>query len=435
MMPKVNNPFQPTQPVYRGMFAGRTHEINRIETILQETKQGNPTNLLIIGERGIGKTSLLLLSRCLASGEIHSNYGKLNFMTVVISVDKRTCVANLASKINVALQRELGDSEKTIQFLRKAWAFIQRIEISGTKIGGPLSAQNEPELFDSFTYSIVDTVKAITSDDGALNTLGLRERKDGLVIFIDEADNATIELDLGTFVKQLSEKLVAEKCNNVLIVLSGLPDIRKILTQSHGSALRLFEELELLPLSPNDVKQVIRQGLSEANSKNSQPVQILDPALDLIVVFSEGYPHFVQQFGYSSYAVDEDDLIDEKDVEKAAFSPRGAFDLIGDRYYKDMYFNKIKKDSYRQVLKIMSEKWTEWISKQEIRSQFKGKHTTLNNAVNALAGRNVILRKPGTRGEYRLQWNGFAFWIKSFATRLEMNIGSYNGKLTSTDTD
>lgn len=434
-MPKINNPFQPTQPVYRDMFAGRTHEINRIETILHETKQGNPTNLLIIGERGIGKTSLLLLSRCLASGEITSSYGKLNFMTVVISVDRRTCVASLASKINAALQRELGESDKTIQFLRKAWSFIQRIEVSGTKLGGHLSAQSESDVFDSFAYSIVDTVKAITSDDSALNTLGLRERKDGLVLFIDEADNATNELDLGTFLKQLQEKLVAERCNKVLIVLSGLPDIRKVLTQSHGSALRLFEELELLPLHPDDVKQVIRRGLLEANGKNQQNVDISDEALELIVVFSEGYPHFVQQFGYSSYSVDDDNLIDKEDVEDAAFSPRGAFDLIGDRYYKDMYFNKIKKDSYRQVLKIMSEKWNEWISKQEIRSQFKGKHTTLNNAVNALARRNVILKKPGIRGEYRLQWNGFAFWIKSFATRLEKNIGSYNGQQTSIDTD
>ena len=255
------------------------------------------------------------------------------------------------------------------------------------------------------------------------------------MVFIDEADSAPEELDLGTLIKQLSEKLVAEDCTNVLIVLAGLPDIRSVLMESHGSALRLFEELELFPLSIEDVKRVIHQGLGEANKKNHEPVQISDEALDLVVMFSEGYPHFVQQFGYSSYAVDDDNLIDRADIETAAFSAGGAFDLLGDRYYKDMYFNKIKKDSYRQVLKIMSEKWNDWISKKEISSQFKGRDTTLTNALRALADRNVILRKPGTRGEYRLQWMGFAFWIKFFAELLEKSIGSYDSRPTATNNE
>jgi len=123
-------------------------------------------------------------------------------------------------------------------------------------------------------------------------------------------------------------------------------------------------------------------------------------------------------------------LIDKNDVQ-AAIVP--AINHIGNRYYKDMYFNKIKENSYRYVLKIMSEKWNEWISKKEIRSKFKGKESVLNNALKALIDRKIILRKPGSRGEYRLQWAGFAFWIKVFAEKLEEVIGSYNGGPTATD--
>jgi len=153
-----------------------------------------------------------------------------------------------------------------------------------------------------------------------------------------------------------------------------MPDIRNVLIRSHGSSLRLFEELELVPLSADDVRNVYSARLEEANKKNSESVKITNSALDLIITYSEGYPHFVQQFGYSSYAIDKDNLIDEKDVQDAVIP---AVNLIGNRYYKDMYFNKIKENSYREVLKIMSEKWNEWISKQEIRSHFKGKNTVL----------------------------------------------------------
>lgn len=434
-MPKKHNPFKPTRPVYRGMFAGRVNEINRIETILHETKEGNPTNLLIIGERGIGKTSLLLLLRCLAMGEIHINKDDFDFMTVFVSLDKRTSVGELARKMNKAMERELRSAKNGIQFLRDVWSFIQKIEVGGTKINAASNVVGEAEVFDNLTYSIVDTVKAITCPESASSKIGLTHPKDGLVIFVDEADNAPGELDLGTLVKQLAEKLVAENCNNVLVLLAGLPGIRTILIDSHGSALRLFEEIELLPLFHNDVKHVIRLGLDEANQKLPEHIEISDEALDRIVMFSEGYPHFVQQFGYSSYAIDNDNLIDADDVDRAAFSTGGAFDLIGDRYYKNMYFNKIKKDSYRQVLKIMSGKWNDWISKKEIRSQFKGKDTTLNNALKALADRHVILRKPGTRGEYRLQWVGFAFWIKYFVSRLEQTIGTSDSGNTANNAE
>jgi len=82
---------------------------------------------------------------------------------------------------------------------------------------------------------------------------------------IDEADNASRELNIGVFLKNLSETLVKEGCNKVMIILAGLPRLRDILKESHESSLRLFEEYELSPLSPDEVKHVITRGLEEYN--------------------------------------------------------------------------------------------------------------------------------------------------------------------------
>jgi Cdc6-like AAA superfamily ATPase len=106
-MPAVNNPFKPTLPVYKGMFAGRTTEIKRIETVLSETKNQNPTNLLIVGERGIGKTSLIFFAKHLAEG-------KSNFMSILLSLDRRTTVGVLARKISTSIERQLRQSEQAI---------------------------------------------------------------------------------------------------------------------------------------------------------------------------------------------------------------------------------------------------------------------------------------------------------------------------------
>ena len=107
-------------------------------------------------------------------------------------------------------------------------------------------------------------------------------------------------------------------------------------------------------------------------------------------------------------------VIDIRDVSGGALGPMGAMEKIGDRYYRDNFYNKIQKDSYRQVLRIMADKENTWISKEEIRAKFKGQTTTLDNAIHALRERKIILAKEGVRGSYRLQHRGFALWIKLY---------------------
>jgi hypothetical protein len=60
----------------------------------------------------------------------------------------------------------------------------------------------------------------------------------------------------------------------------------------------------------------------------------------------------------------------------------------------------------------MAERGKNWVAKREIRTKFKGKAMTLDNAIHALVERKIILAKEGERGIYRLQNGGFALWIK-----------------------
>ena len=175
---------------------------------------------------------------------------------------------------------------------------------------------------------------------------------------------------------------------------------------------------------------VIDRALSEANNENAEKTGIDDAGRAGLINLSEGYPHFIQQFGYSAFSADTDLMIDRDDVAKGAFGPMGAMEKIGDRYYRDDFYNKIQKDSYRQVLRIMADNENRWVAKADIRSKFRGNTSTLDNAIQALRDRKIILVKEGERGMYRLQHRGFAFWIKlytaqpqEFQTQLEANGG------------
>jgi len=409
-------PFQPNNPVFKTIFRGRANELKRIDELLLQTKNENPTNILLVGERGIGKTSLLLVANFFAKGEINWEDIKHNFITAQLTIDHKTTIIDLAKKIDNCIEREVNRITPGLDFLKKTWAFISKFEAAGFKFKEDNKGLNTSEIIDNLSLSIADTVKALTSPT-AISDIGITKQIDGIVILIDEADNASKELELGVFVKNLSEILIKEKANKVLLILSGLPNLRTILHDSHPSSLRLFEEFELKPLTDQEIKDVIKQGISEYNEKN-KPAQLLtinDDALNAIAYYSEGYPHFVQQIGASVLLINDDDVITFDDVAKGVLGKGGAIDLIGDRYYKDLYYNKINVDSYRQILDIMAQKWNDWISREEIRKSFKGKDSTLRNGLKALLDRHIILPKPGTRGQYRLQWMSFAYWIKSFA--------------------
>ena len=153
-----------------------------------------------------------------------------------------------------------------------------------------------------------------------------------------------------------------------------------------------------------------------ANETNAEQTKIDATARQALINYAEGYPHFIQQFGYSAFESDTDLTIDTKDVERGAVGQQGALEKIGDRYYRDNFYNKIQKSNYRQVLRIMAENGNRWVSKSDIRTKFKGKSTTLDNAIHALRNRNIILTKEGVRGVYRLQHQGFAYWIKLYTT-------------------
>ena len=62
------NPFRPNNLVHPGMFRGRYKELISLEKSIFQTKNGNPHHFIIEGERGIGKSSLMLYLEFVAKG-------------------------------------------------------------------------------------------------------------------------------------------------------------------------------------------------------------------------------------------------------------------------------------------------------------------------------------------------------------------------------
>ena len=236
-MTKIN-PFKPNSPVPIGMFAGRLREIEALEKGLHQTKNGNPDNFLIIGERGIGKSSLLTLMKPLASGEIETfKYGFFNFVTVNVQISERTSLVTFIKLIERQIQREIGKLKVIKSFLKETWNFVQRIKVLDSGIDQADKTEDADLVIDDFAYSLAETSKRIT------NPLKGEEKKDGIIFFIDEADNASPDLHIGYYFKVITELLQQYGCNNIMFVVAGLPDVVDKLSKSHESSIRVFTQL------------------------------------------------------------------------------------------------------------------------------------------------------------------------------------------------
>lgn len=427
-MKKRINPFRPGSPISPGMFIGRVRELESLESALLQTKAGQSSNFMITGERGIGKTSMFLYLRFIATGDIPVDDEKLNFLVIDSDITPATTQKGLVERIGLNLKRELGKSEKTRKFISDAWSFMNRIEICESRIRDKEN-RDEELLLDEFSYSLSDITKRVCSTSTTKNIFGTTY--DGILLLIDEADNSSPDLHIGSFFKLLTKRVQKLNCNNLMIGLAGLNNLREVLRQSHPSSLRIFDEVQLGRLSRDEVSQIIDRCLSEANKKNKAKTEINKEGRETFITLAEGYPHFIQQFGFCAFAIDSDGTITRDDVYAGAFGPRGALERIGDGYYRDNFYNKIQKDSYRQVLRIMAQNLDSWTSRKEIKEEFKGKDTTLNNAIRALRERHIIISKEGVKGIYRLQHKGFALWINLYTRAPKLTNGSDTGQQIS----
>lgn len=398
-MPGKFNPYRPDKVATPGMFAGRFPEIQFIDGCLRQTKHGNPKHFLITGERGIGKSSLVLLEKAVASGNVEGlDKTRYNFLVLNVALRKEDTFLSIVDRIARELRKQVEKENSLASIVLKSIDFLSRIEAAGVRFNRENLAGSEEESMSSLQEDFETTI------------LKMGDTKDGILLLIDEADRPDSSANLGLFCKLLTEDMAMRGCDKVCIGLAGLPALVSKLRDSHESSLRLFHVLNLKPLEPDERRGVLDAGLREANRKNPQPVVIHENTYSMIGDFSEGYPHFLQEFAYCAFEADTDNEISPDDFLVSLFDENGAFDQLGAKYF-DKSYSTPASDDYRKVLDAMSEHDDSWVSRSTLISESGIKPGTIDNALRALKAKDIIFQDDSRQGYYRLPTRSFAVWI------------------------
>lgn len=398
------NPFRPNKPVMPGMFAGRGTEVRGIAAILDQTKVGNAGHILIEGERGIGKSSLVLAAHEYATMGSETA-GGCNFLVVPITVTNSDTEAVIARRIAMKTQHKLGPIKRLTHvqsLIKETWGFIQRFEVAGTKISPGEQISEALDVADRLVIALEGTLQIIDGDF------------DGIIITIDEADTAGRAL--GSLMKRAVDGLAASDADKVCFVVAGLPKLPNLMEAGHASSLRAFRSFSLGPLKQHERKEVVEKGLATAKVDFGLDVTIDDDALRLITTLSDGYPHFIQQFAYSAFDVDDDYNISISDVAEGAMGEGGALAELGNTIFHSQYFLEVRSQGSRAVLKVLSDSLLDdggqWVPKADIRKKAGIADAQLTNALKSLSDKHIILKDSTRRGYYKLPSLGFALWIR-----------------------
>ena len=303
----IINPFQPGNPVPPGIFSGRYQQLNEISTWIYQTATFNPQNILITGERGIGKTSIAMVTKAIAEKQITWKEGFLNkpLLVINVSVQENTpseiVIAQVIKELDMALHPSFTNIKDILKDVIEIFGELKLFG-SGYTIK---DKSNNPRKVYLEAEKCIRRIARILKESADKKNLN-----NAICIIIDELDKMGDFDNFSSFWKVMQENLAYDNCRNFMLVLSGMPEIMEKLSDSHESFLRMFVPITLDRMPDDEARVIIEKALKHGKPKKS----ISQQAIKEILFYSENYPHLIQELGYSSFKLSKGDEIIKKDV-------------------------------------------------------------------------------------------------------------------------
>ena len=293
------NPYAPGAGTQPPELAGRDDIIEKAAVALDRCRNGLPSRgLLMVGLRGVGKT--VLLARIAQETEARG------FAVVSIETpEKRSLPALIIPALRSALlklDRMAAAGERTKKALRILGGFVTAIKLKYRDIEFGVDLGQEPGTADSgdLEHDLMELFIAVGE--------AAKEKKTALALFIDEIQYIKEE--------QFAALIMAlHKCAQtglpILLIGAGLPQLVGQAGRAKSYAERLFEYPEIGPLSEMAARKALELPAEKLH------VEYKNAALIEILLQTQAYPYFLQEWGKHSWQCAEQSPITLANVKDA----------------------------------------------------------------------------------------------------------------------
>jgi len=326
-MAKDYSPFTPGVPVPLEFFVGREKELSQILDRAGAAATGRVERVFIIGERGIGKSSLCQLVRIVSEKE-HNLLG----LHVHLGGAK-----SLKEVVHRTFERLLNDSIERAWYGRLKELFkkhIKEVDIFGVRV--EFSA-NEADL-EALVFNFADALRNILKEVG--------NGRKGLLLIFDDLDELAKSTEFANWLKSFIDGIATSgKPLPLLLILAGLPEQRVQMIAAQPSLARIFDIVEVTPLTEEETCQFFTQTFAKVG------VEVEDAALKALYPYTAGYPALAQEIGDAIFKADTDDFISLSDVPRGVMN---AVEIVGRKYIEPQVYAAMKSGKYRSILDKLS---------------------------------------------------------------------------------
>lgn len=282
-MDKIKNPFSPGAGSPPPELAGRDGILEQAHVLLGRVRLKRPEkSILMTGLRGVGKTVLL--------NEIERMAIADGYRTILVEAHEDKPLALLLvphlRRILFDLDRIAGAGDKARRGLAVLKSFIGGIKITVGDVEFGLDTDPERGAADSGDLEIDLPNLFVAVAEAA------EERHTSVAILIDEIQylNST---ELSALIMAMHK--MQQRQLPLALIGAGLPILPGLAGDSKSYAERLFSFPDIGPLAEAEAAKALKDPVAAAGELFD------DEAITEIYRLTQGYPYFLQEWGYQSW--------------------------------------------------------------------------------------------------------------------------------------
>ncbi|MEW6102748.1 MAG: BREX system ATP-binding domain-containing protein [bacterium] len=369
------SPFTPGRPVPIEYFIARIKEIERLERAIKQASSGRNENIFIMGERGIGKSSLAGFIRYVAQKDYQ-------FIGAHCSLGSARNLDEVCRLIFQKLLQELPDKnlfEKVKDIFGK---YIKNIDLLGMNIEFTTS---KDEL-DNLRLNFLPTLRSLFSK--------IQNEKKGITVVLDDLNGIADISDFSFFLKSIVDEIATSgKKLPLLLILVGIPERREKMIKHQPSVARIFDIIDLAPMNKEETEDFFRKMFGRQN------ISIEPEAISSMVDLSGGFPTLMHEVGDAIFWEDKDNKIDEED---ARYGIIDAAENVGRKYLAPQVYKAIGSETYRSILRKIGDLplGTNFQRREILKKMSEEEQKTFDNFLQRIK-RLGIINETEIRGEYR----------------------------------
>ena len=350
------------------LFTGRDDELKRLFQHANAASDGHFRVVFLTGERGIGKSSIASLTRYVATSQ-HQMLTAHVFLAGIDAVE--LAVQNVIDR----LLNESRNGKWSERLQNLFTHHIEKIGLFGTQISFSPRPKELKRLTSSFDDALAEVYSRVSEDAS------------GIMLVLDDINGLAQSAEFANWIKRFVDTVsTKDPPLPLFLMLVGHKDCRRDLIRGHESLARVFDVVDILPWSDEEVTKFYQKAFGSVG------MTVDDIALKIMVQYTGGLPVIAHEIGDAAFQ-----LAEAKETVTSGLAANAvlrAAKIVGLKYLEPKVFEAIQSRRYRSILATIASEPGMFKRGKILNKLDEGEKRVADNFLQKMKGLDVLEQVP-----------------------------------------